>query len=218
VTMQTLQIGDFVEFVDLATLGNEQPFNLTETSRWFCIIVKVGRHKRVELDLARLGYRSFYPRAKRWISHARVKTAQERPILNRYMFVEVDHPRQSFDLISSNRDVDEIIRATTESGKVEPVAFPTGWVEGLISRYMAGEWDYVTPGRFPFRDEAGEIRYRDNEMPPIGARIHVLEGEFANQLAQVTGRKGRSLTFRLSERMDDGKVEGRAPAIFVRAA
>jgi Transcription termination factor nusG len=66
--------------------------------QWFCLVVDPGCQRQIENALAALGYRPFMPKVKKWVSHARVKKAVERPLpgLARYLFVKVDFPRQSF--------------------------------------------------------------------------------------------------------------------------
>ncbi|MGX9392549.1 transcription termination/antitermination protein NusG [Nitrobacteraceae bacterium UC4446_H13] len=189
--MQQLQIGDFVDFVDPASLSGDQQIRLSETARWYCAFVRPNRHRRAELELQRLGFRSFYPRTRRWISHARVKKAEERPILGRYLFVEVDHPTQSFRDVTALFDVEGFV------SNPNPLPFPSRLVEGFIRRYLAGEWDEVAKGTIP-----------------VGARIRIMEGEFQDALATVVSQKGRRIDFKL---MGDSKV-ARTNLCSVRAA
>jgi transcription antitermination factor NusG len=129
---------------------------------------------RAALGLYELGYRTFYPKVRRWVSHARVKTAKEKPLLGRYIFVEVDHPRQSFGLVRTVNGIESIV------SNPDPVQIPRRMVEGFRLRQMAGEWDEVANGNLP-----------------VGARIRIVEGEFNDMLATVTGRKGRRIDFKL---------------------
>ncbi len=76
--MQLLQlkVGDFVEFVETESVAtSEFDICLNDSARWFCAVVRPQCHRRVEFELARLGFRSFYPRMRKWVSHARVKKA-----------------------------------------------------------------------------------------------------------------------------------------------
>jgi transcription antitermination factor NusG len=70
------------------------------------------------------------------VSHAHVKKVFERPLLGRYLFVEVDCPRQSFDDVAGAQGVESII-----SLMGVPCVMPRGDVEELLSRYLAGEFD-----------------------------------------------------------------------------
>jgi transcription antitermination factor NusG len=95
---------------------------------------------------------NLFPKLKKWISHARVRKAVERPLLNRYVFVEVDHPRQSFGPVAEARGVENII---FDLGV--PRVMRRADVEDLIFRYLAGEFDEVA-----------------NESIPIGARVCIV--------------------------------------------
>ena len=143
---------------------------------WFCVVVEQNCHRQVEACLAVMGYRTFVPRVKKWVSHARVKKAVERPLIGRYMFVEVDYPRQSFGPVKAVRGVEDII-----SHLGVPCVMPRGDVEDFLERYLLGEFDEVT-----------------GKGIPIGARVAIVEGKFDNWLATVTGReKGGGVTVKL---------------------
>jgi transcription antitermination factor NusG len=124
------------------------------------------------------GYRPFVPKVKKWVSHARVKKAVERPLpgLARYLFVEVDYPRQDFQTVMDQRGVGYAISVAGI-----PWPMPRADVEDLLHRYMAGEFDEVAKG-----------------LIPVGARVAIVEGKFENWLATVTGQeKGGKLTLKL---------------------
>ncbi|WP_369726741.1 transcription termination/antitermination protein NusG [Bradyrhizobium sp. LLZ17] len=144
--------------------------------QWFCLVVDPGCHRQIESALAMLGYRPFSPKVKRWISHARVKKVAERPLLGRYLFVEIDYPRQSFAPIMEQRAVQYAISV---AGVPWPMPRPD--VEALLHRYMAGEFDEVAYGPVP-----------------VGARVAIVQGQFENWLATVTGQeRGGKLTLKL---------------------
>ncbi len=172
-----VKVGQVVDYLKRSTPdapGSGQ-IVLAETAKWYCAVVRPNAHRAAELDLAQMGFRSFYPKSRRWISHARVKRAKERPILGRYLFVEVDHPRQSFNSVSSLFDIESMV-----SNLGNPTPFPSHWVEKMLCRYIAGEWDEVTHGKLP-----------------VGARIKIIEGEFAEQYATVTSSKGHRVDLKL---------------------
>jgi transcription antitermination factor NusG len=172
----TYQIGQHVGFVDLIDRSEEDKFRLSETAEWFCAVTNPNCQARATMGLYELGYRTFYPKAKRWVSHARVRKAKEAPVLGRYIFVEVDpkNDRQSFHDVRSVNGVESLVGPMGI-----PTPFPQRWVDDLRSRYMAGEWDEVAKEHFP-----------------VGARIRIVEGEFADMLATVTNRKGNRLDFK----------------------
>jgi transcription antitermination factor NusG len=99
----------------------------------------------------------------------------ERPILGQYLFVEVDHPRQSYSTVNAIPDVDHMV-----SNLGAPIPFPRHWVANAIRRYMTGEFDEVAQGPIP-----------------VGAEIRIMEGEFNEQLATVVSVKGLRVDFKL---------------------
>lgn len=144
-------------------------------SKWFCIVTNPNCQRRAELELYSRGYRTFSPKIRRWASHARVRKAVERPLLGRYMFVEVDHREdghQSFGEVRNVNGVEMILSGVLPDRTWGPLDFPEHWVEGLLTRYLSGEWDEVAKGPIP-----------------VGARVRIVEGEFDNMLATVTNIK-----------------------------
>lgn len=153
-------------------------------AKWFCITTNPNCQNRACLELYSLGYRTFYPRMKKWVSHARVRKAVERPLLGRYVFVEVDYPRQDFGTVRSINGVEGII-----STYGVPTPFPARWVEDFLERYLAGEWDHTIQDPVQYRDGYGNLQIRENPPIPTGARVRIVEGEFNDLLATVTNRK-----------------------------
>jgi transcription antitermination factor NusG len=155
---------------------------------WYVAITNPNCHRRAEAELAALGYRSFWPRLRKWVSHARTKTAKEYPILGRYMFVEVqanDDGETDFWTPRNVNGIEAFVTYTNADGFPEPVPVPSRIVTELIARYMQGEWDYVANETGEFMDQAtGEILTRKNPIP-VGAIVRIMEGEFANTLAIV---------------------------------
>lgn len=130
---------------------------------WFVAVVTAHGHRTVERQLALLGYPAFYPRLKRWVTHARTKVAAEKPLLGRYLFVEINDGE--FGRVAA---IDKL-RSFLLNAEGAPAAIDEQVVWWWRSRYMRGEFDLTT---------------RDI---PIGALVRITEGEFAEQLAIVTG-------------------------------
>ena len=65
---------------------HQEPHISFNGPQWFCLVVEAGCQRQIENVLSAKGYRPFVPKVKRWVSHARVKKAVERPLLGRYMF------------------------------------------------------------------------------------------------------------------------------------
>ena len=203
------QVTDFVALIERDAVGLVPP-DISEKAKWFCIVVKNGQIGRVEAGLYNAGFRTFIPKTRRWVSHARVKTAKERPLLGRYVLVEAEHTPDAMAAVRSVDGVETII-----SNQDKPSVFPTNWVVSFRERYLSGEWDFVrTDNPCPFYDKNGVLAWRQNEPIPIGARIKVIEGEFAEMLATVTGMSGKKVTFKVLNSTDFKTVNQRS----VRAA
>jgi transcription antitermination factor NusG len=171
------EIGQVVEYVDLANWEENQPAQLaiTDSGKWFCALTNPNCQTRVVNGLYELGFRTFLPKIRKWATHGRVRRAVERPLLGRYLFIEVDHPRQNFGAVRDCRGVETLI-----SNLGAPCPFPSHEIESLRLRYMAGEWDTVAHG-----------------LLSVGSRIRIVEGQWENLLATVTSRKGHRIDFKL---------------------
>lgn len=170
------EIGQIVDYVNLVDWERGKPAEpvISDTAKWYVVTTNPNCQGRAVGELYTLGYRTFYPKIRKWVSHARVRKAAEKPLLGRYLFVEVDHPRQSFGAVRSANGVEGFV------SNPDPVQIPSIYVQRFRERYMSGEWDEVAKGPLP-----------------VGARIRVVEGEFADMLATVTARKGRRIDFKL---------------------
>lgn len=156
---------------------------------WYVAITNPNCHRRAEAGLAQLGYRAFWPKLRKWVSHARVKVPKEYPILGRYLFVEI--PDGNFYAVRNVHGVEALL--TTDSGA--PAEVLPEQVYDFRERYMAGEWDFVAGETGEFMDaETGEIITRKNPIP-IGARVRIMEGELANVLTTIRRRTRGKLEF-----------------------
>lgn len=193
---KTYEIGQVVGFVDLIDRSGEIQFPESQTAKWFCAVTNPNCQARAALGLYEIGYRTFYPKVRRWVSHARTKTAKEKPLLGRYIFVEVDQPRQSFGAVRAVNGIEGFV------SNPDPVNIPSYYVQRLRERYLYGEWDFVRQETCPFYSwnedtEQMELGYRKNDPMPVGARIKIVEGEFNDMLATVTKVKGKRVEFKL---------------------
>lgn len=166
---------------------------LSETANWYCAVANPNCLRRAELGLSAAGFRNFTPKVRKWATLGRFRRPVERALLGRYLFVEVDHPRQSFGEVRNTPGIESLI---TNIGK--PVAFPSHWVDGLLRRHLAGEWDFVRQEPVEYRNRYGFLERRINDPLTIGDRIRVMSGEFEDMLAFVTGRKRGQITFKVA--------------------
>lgn len=143
------------------------------SANWYVVVTHPGREMRARLEIEQLGYRTFLPTMRKWVSHARVKKAVHRPLLARYLFVDI--PDGEYGRISDRPSISNII--SNERG---PACVPSHFVEAFMHRFLRGEWDQVA-----------------NERLPVGARIRVVAGEFEDLLATVTSVKGHQVSAKL---------------------
>ena len=144
---------------------------------WYVAICNPNCHRRAEAELASLGYRAFWPKLRKWVSHARRKIPKEYPVLGRYLFVEVP-PGGSIGAVRAVNGIEAMVTCTNAGGEPVPVPVPANVVMGFMCRYHAGEWDYVA-----------------NNIIPIGSRVQILEGEFAQMLVVIRSRQNGKLKF-----------------------
>lgn len=154
---------------------------------WYIAITNPNCQRRAECELAALGYRVFWPKLKKWVSHARTKIAKEYPILGRYIFVEIMD--WNFYNVRNVNGIEALL--TDQDG--EPAPIPDSVVWAFRERYMAGEWDFVAneTGWFTLK---GKLEQRRNPIP-VGAIIRIMEGEFADLLTVVRSRKNGRIVF-----------------------
>lgn len=161
-----------------------------EASNWYIAVVNPNCHARAAGELASLGYSAFWPRLRRWVSHARTKIAKYYPVLGRYIFVEI--PDRNFWTVRAVNGIELLL--TDEAGS--PARIPAAVVYSFRERFMAGEWDYVSQDGRPVFNEAGELEtYVINDPLPIGGRIRIMEGEFENLLTVIRGYQNGKLKF-----------------------
>lgn len=134
--------------------------------KWYVAVTQPKCEAKVRGDLQMSGYRAFFATRRTWVSHARTKRVKDFPVFPRYLFVEVDYPRQGYPGEWVSRDLESIL------GVGAPEPLPDNWVMDLMRRQMTGEFDETKDGPIP-----------------VSARIRIAEGKFANALATVTGYK-----------------------------
>lgn len=167
---------------------SEQTFLTGHHMAWYIAITNPNCHRRAENGLASLGYQAFWPKCRKWASHARVKVAKEYPILGRYLFINV--PDGNFYAV---RNVDGI-EALLTGDEREPAIVPEEVVWQFRDRYMRGEWDFVTNETGEFTNKRGEPETRKNPIPQ-GARVKIMEGEFSELLTVVRGFQNGKVKF-----------------------
>src|SRR5690348_5593486 len=135
---QLYEIGQVVGYVDLIR-EERNDFPIRPTAKWFCVVTNPNCQARAALGLHEIGYRTFYPKVRRWVSHARVRKAKDAPLLGRYIFVEVDQQddQQSFYAVRAVNGIETILstwQATPWGARIQPAPFKSDWIESMRLR------------------------------------------------------------------------------------
>src|SRR6516164_3214575 len=96
--------------------------------RWFVARVLPHQENRAQFNLNRLGFRSFLPRLRRTVRHARRLRDTLQPLFPGYIFIVIDLSKQRWRSIHGTFGVASLIM-----GAEQPVPVPPGVVEGLVA-------------------------------------------------------------------------------------
>lgn len=135
---------------------------LAPGERWFVARALAHQENRAELNLHRLGFRSFIPRLRRTVRHARQLRDTLRPLFPGYVFVVIDLSKQRWRTINGTFGVASLIM-----GAEQPRPAPPGVVEGLVASC-----------------EAGRAVVLDDSLE-IGQRVRIVSGPFAETLCRL---------------------------------
>ncbi len=142
---------------------------------WFVVYTDPQCEKAVVEKLGEdLGFRAAAPIVKEWERRRRRdkdrRVKVERPLLPRYVFVELPRVGAPFGRVTGQKHVQEFLGAT------DPVRVPAGIVEELLERERLGDFDLTQPARK--RREAVSIGLNEWIVP--GAQVVVEDGPFAS--------------------------------------
>jgi transcription antitermination factor NusG len=136
--------------------------DLEEGERWFAARTLPHRENSAQFNLSCLGFRSFAPRFRRTVRHARQMRNVLAPLFPGYIFVVLDLSRDRWRSVNNTTGVASLIM-----GVEQPQPVPRGVVEALIAR----------------RDSSGTVRLdRDLE---VGERARIVSGPFAETLCRI---------------------------------
>ena len=130
--------------------------------RWFVARVLAHQENRAQLNLHRLGFRSFLPRLRRTVRHARKLRDTLNPLFPGYIFVIIDLSRHRWRSINGTFGVASLIM-----GAEQPMPVPPGVVEALVASYA----------------NCGAIRLDDGLE--IGQKVRILSGPFAETICRL---------------------------------
>ncbi len=152
--------------VDKSSLARFEPLarrlDLEGGERWFVARVLPHRESSAQLNLHRLGFRSFAPRVRRTIRHARTLRNVLAPLFRGYIFVILDLSADRWRSVNSTIGVASLIM-----GAEQPMPVPRGIVEALVAAI----------------ESSGTVRLDSNLE--IGQKLRILSGPFAESLCRL---------------------------------
>ncbi len=135
--------------------------SLERGERWFVARVHPNRENSAQFNLDRLGFRSFAPRVRRTIRHARKLRNVLAPLFPGYIFLILDLSKDRWRAVNSTFGVASLIM-----GAEQPMPVPCGVVEALV-----------------ITENSGLVR-ADNDLE-IGQRVRIVSGPFADALCRL---------------------------------
>src|SRR5437016_13145894 len=103
---------------------------LVENERWFLVHTLPKSERKANWHLHAQGFRTYLPRFRKTIRHARQLRTVEAPLFPRYLFVILDLERDRWLSVRSTVGVASLF--SSRDGR--PVPVPVGIVESLIAR------------------------------------------------------------------------------------
>lgn len=147
--------------------------------QWYVVMTHPGLERRVHLALGGAGFRTFMPKMRKWISHARVRKAVERPLLSRYIFLEANWQRQSLSAVTEMHGVTAVL-SSFDGEQITPEPISQDFIDDFLYRQLAGEWDFVA-----------------QDVLPAGARVRIVEGRYDDALAIISHIAGGKAVVKL---------------------
>ena len=135
---------------------------LGPSERWFVARVLAHQENRAQLNLYRLGFRSFMPRLRRTVRHARRLRDTLQPLFPGYIFVIIDLSKDRWRSINGTFGVASLIM-----GAEQPTPVPPHVVEALVASC----------------ESCGAVRLDDGLE--IGQNVRILSGPFADALCRL---------------------------------
>ena len=142
--------------------GLSSSLELGPGERWFVARVLTHQENRAQLNLHQLGFRSFLPRLRRTIRHARKLRDTLNPLFPGYIFIVLDLSKHRWRSINGTFGVASLIM-----GAEQPMPVPSGVVEALIASC----------------ESHGVVRFDDGLE--IGQKVRILSGPFAETICRL---------------------------------
>jgi transcriptional antiterminator RfaH len=153
-----------------AAFWGDSLFPLRNGERWFVVQTLFHRERLARLHLGAQGFRSFQPRFRKTVRHARSLREVIAPVFPGYIFIVLNPERDRWRSINGTLGVARLV-----SAHHRPTPVPTGVVEAILASL----------------DELGLVRF-DGGLKP-GQPVRVVAGPFAEVMGvlQRLDAKGR---------------------------
>jgi transcription elongation factor/antiterminator RfaH len=141
-----------------------EPYRLHSPAgeRWYVVHTQPHREFRAENQLGTQGFRTFLPRYRKTVRHARKLMTVNAPFFNRYLFIALDLSRDQWRSVNGTIGVTSLI-----THGMLPAAVPEGVVESLIS----------------ISDADGFVNPSDGLQ--LGEQVRILTGPFAEKVGEL---------------------------------
>ena len=135
---------------------------LEQGERWFVARVLPHQENRAQFNLHRLGFRSFVPRLRRTVRHARRLQDALKPLFPGYVFIIIDLSKHRWRSVNGTFGVASLIM-----GAEQPRPVPSGVVEALVASC----------------ESRGAVRVDDSLE--VGQKVRIVSGPFAETLCRL---------------------------------
>ena len=140
--------------------ARSRPGALSEGGRWYAVHTLPFAEARAEDQLRRQGFRTFQPKRRKTVRHARKLHTAAAPFFPRYLFIVLDLTRDQWRSVNGTFGVSRLVMRGEQ-----PHPVPQGVVEALIAA----------------ADARGILQLGRNLQ--VGGPVRLLAGPFAEQLA-----------------------------------
>jgi transcription elongation factor/antiterminator RfaH len=146
-------------------LGPTQPGQ--RRTVWYAVHAKPRRELQAQAQLSLQGFRTFLPRFRKTVRHARKLTTVSAPFFDRYLFVALDLDRDRWRSVNGTFGVTRLVANATG-----PTPLPPGVIEAMIGA----------------SDEHGFINV--GHALAVGDSVRVLSGPFADLVGVLVRADG----------------------------
>ena len=141
-------------------VASPRPFALGEGERWYAVHTLPFAEKRAQIQLENQQFRTFLPKRRKTVRHARKLSNVVAPFFPRYLFVVLDLSRDRWRSVNGTFGVSSLVM-----GGDLPCSAPPGIVESMLA---VADGEGILDLRPAFK---------------LGAPVRLSTGPFAEQLA-----------------------------------